>query len=117
MIYTLARLGLLADNGGLTETHAIGSGSPLVEAGNDAVCQTLVGLYGNVDQRGTGFPRRSDGNGDGVVLCDIGAVEAPGVGGGGGGCVAGSGRGVDPLFPLLLAAAGCYWQVRRRRAR
>lgn len=116
-INTLARLGLLADNGGLTETHAIGNRSPLIEAGNDTVCQTLVGLYGNVDQRGTGFPRRTDGNGDGVVLCDIGAVEAPAVGGGGGGgCVAGSGRAVDPLFPLTLAAAGLYWRLRRRPA-
>ena len=116
-INTDALLGMLQDNGGLTETHAIGGGSPAIEAGDDAVCQTLVGLYGNVDQRGTGFPRRNDGNGDGVVICDVGAVEAPAVGGGGGGggcSVAGTQRGFDPLFPLLLAAAGLYWGFRRR---
>jgi hypothetical protein len=117
-INTDAMLGLLQDNGGLSETHAIGGGSPAIEAGDDAVCQTLVGLYGNVDQRGTGFPRRNDGNGDGVVICDVGAVEAPAVGrgGGGGGCsVAGTQRGFDPLFPLLLLGTLVYLGSRRHR--
>ncbi|MEZ5543034.1 MAG: choice-of-anchor Q domain-containing protein, partial [Pseudomonadota bacterium] len=113
-----ALLGVLQDNGGLTETHAIGSGSPVIDAGDDAVCLTLVGLYGDVDQRGTGFPRRTDGNGDRVTACDIGAVEAPAVGGGGGGggggCVAAAGRGYDPMFLLFLAAAAGYRLLRRR---
>lgn len=116
-VNTDALAGVLQDNGGLTETHALGAGSPAIDAGDDAVCQTLVGLYGDVDQRGAGFPRRTDGNGDRVVACDAGAVESPAVGGGGGGggCVAGTVRGVDPLFPLLLAAGGLYWGARRRR--
>ncbi len=113
-INTDALLGVLLDNGGLTETQALGAGSPAIDAGDDAACQALASAF---DQRGTGFPRRNDGNGDGVVICDVGAVEAPAVGGGGGGggcSVAGTQRGFDPLFPLLLAAAGLYWGFRRR---
>ena len=40
----------LADNGGSTLTHALSTGSPALDAGND-----LVGL--DNDQRGAGFPR------------------------------------------------------------
>ena len=29
----------------------MGDSSPAIDAGDDTVCQTLVGLYGNVDQR------------------------------------------------------------------
>lgn len=117
-IMTDAILGLLQDNGGLTETHAVGGGSPAIDAGDGAVCQTLVGLYGDVDQRGAGFRRRTDGDGDLVVACDIGAFEKAGVvfggGGGGGGCsMSGAPRGFDPVFLLFLAAAGGYWSFRR----
>jgi hypothetical protein len=116
-INTDAMLGALQDNGGLTETHAVARGTPAIDAGDDAVCQTLVGLYGDVDQRGAGFRRRNDGNGDAVAVCDIGAFEAAALilGGGGGGCVmATTERGFDPLFPLLLAVAGIYGVLRRR---
>jgi CSLREA domain-containing protein len=67
-----ARLGALADNGGPTDTHALGAGSPAIDGGSG--CETT-------DQRG--FARHA--------ACDIGAYEAagaappPGGGGGGGG--------------------------------
>jgi hypothetical protein len=52
----------LADNGGPTKTHALGPGSPAIDAGNNSTSQLN-------DQRGTGFPR--------VVgsAADIGALE------------------------------------------
>jgi len=40
----------LANNGGPTRTHALGSGSPAVDAGNNSAGLTT-------DQRGSGFPR------------------------------------------------------------
>lgn len=55
-------LGPLAHNGGATRTHAPGSGSPAVDAGNN------VSNLGN-DQRGAGFSRVVG------MAADIGAVE------------------------------------------
>ena len=113
---TDALLGDLLDNGGLTETRALGANSPAIDAGDEAgACQTSA-----TDQRGVAFPRSTDGNGDRVDACDIGAFEAlaaiiGGGGGGGGGCsVAGAPRGFDPMFLLFLAVAGVYWIARRR---
>ena len=60
------QLGPLADNGGPTSTHALLASSPAIDAGNDERCLSM-------DQRG--FARPADGDGDGVVNCDIGAVE------------------------------------------
>ena len=51
----------LADNGGLTWTHALLPGSPAIDSGNDDGWDT--------DQRGTGFPRVQNGH------ADIGAYE------------------------------------------
>ncbi|HVK06398.1 MAG TPA: choice-of-anchor Q domain-containing protein, partial [Armatimonadaceae bacterium] len=62
------RLGALADNGGPTQTHALLAGSLAIDRGDD-------GLLPPADQRGAGFPRRKDGNGDGVAVIDIGAFE------------------------------------------
>lgn len=56
-------LGPLADNGGLTQTHALAKNSPAIDAGND-----LAGLY--FDQRGNGFARESPSG-----KPDIGAFE------------------------------------------
>ncbi|HJR80936.1 MAG TPA: choice-of-anchor Q domain-containing protein [Anaerolineales bacterium] len=53
-------LGPLQDNGGFTQTMALGEGSPAIDAGNDANCPAT-------DQRGI---IRSQG-----VHCDIGAYE------------------------------------------
>lgn len=59
-------LGPLADNGGATWTHALLSGSPAIDEGNDASCLAT-------DQRGISRPQ--DGNHDGTPTCDIGAYE------------------------------------------
>jgi hypothetical protein len=59
-------LGLLRDNGGFTRTHALGSGSPAIDAGSPGTCPAS-------DQRGR--PRPVDVNGDGVERCDMGAFE------------------------------------------
>ncbi|WP_395375852.1 choice-of-anchor Q domain-containing protein [Marinicella sp. W31] len=63
-------LGPLADNGGLTKTHLPQAGSPLVDSGDDVLCEDL-------DQRGGVRP--ADGDTDGTTVCDIGAVELGGV--------------------------------------
>jgi predicted outer membrane repeat protein len=60
------QLGQLADNGGPTLTHLPGPGSPALDGGNAMDCPAT-------DQRGQMRP--TDGNGDGVASCDIGAVE------------------------------------------
>ncbi len=64
-------LASLADNGGLTQTMALGAGSPAIDAGDTGVAPTT-------DQRGVA---RNDGNGDGIVAADIGSFEAPAPGG------------------------------------
>lgn len=59
-------LGSLADNGGPTQTMALGAGSPAIDGGDGGVAPPT-------DQRGV---LRNDGNGDGIVAADIGAFEA-----------------------------------------
>lgn len=59
-----AGLAPLADNGGLTQTHALLPGSPAIDA---AAC------FAAADQRGVKRPQ--DGNGDGTKQCDAGAFE------------------------------------------
>jgi len=68
-------LGPLADNGGLTLTHALLPGSPAIDAGNAAGCLAdyYVGTILTTDQRG--IVRPLDGDGDGIAICDIGAFE------------------------------------------
>ncbi|MBI5293974.1 MAG: S-layer homology domain-containing protein [Chloroflexi bacterium] len=61
-------LGPLADNGGFTQTHALLTGSPAIDAGDDASCP-------DTDQRGLSRPW--DGDGSGGAACDIGAYEVP----------------------------------------
>jgi predicted outer membrane repeat protein len=58
----------LADNGGPTNTMALGANSPAIDAGDSDLAPPT-------DQRG--MPR-TDGNHDGVFAADIGAFEAPG---------------------------------------
>ena len=60
-------LGGLADNGGNTLTHALLTGSPAIDAGNNATCEAT-------DQRG--FSRPIDGDGDTIAVCDMGAYES-----------------------------------------
>jgi len=63
-----ANLGPLMDNGGSTQTRLIDSNSPAVDRGDNSLCPAA-------DQRGIARP--FDGNSDGIVTCDIGAVELP----------------------------------------
>ncbi len=60
-------LGPLADNGGFTPTHALLPGSPAIDTGSHSVCPTT-------DQRG--FYRPTDGDGDNIPGCDMGAYES-----------------------------------------
>jgi hypothetical protein len=63
------RFGPLQDNGGPTLTHALLAGSPAIDAGRPG----FAGIQ--FDQRGAGFARVVDGNGDGSSVIDIGAFE------------------------------------------
>jgi hypothetical protein len=63
-IATDPMLGVLADNGGLTQTISLQSGSPAIDAGDN-----WTGL--EYDQRGLGYARVTG------AACDIGAFEAP----------------------------------------
>ncbi|MGF1523744.1 MAG: choice-of-anchor Q domain-containing protein [Leptolyngbyaceae cyanobacterium] len=64
-------LGELADNGGPTLTHALLAGSPAIDAGDSAFAPS-----DDFDQRGSGFLRVVDGDGDGIAQIDLGAFEA-----------------------------------------
>ena len=73
-------LGPLADNRGLTFTHALLPDSPAIDAGDPAGCTydddgdpDTPNLPLTADQRG--YPRPADGHGDGSSRCDIGAYE------------------------------------------
>jgi hypothetical protein len=61
------KLGPLAPNGGFTLTHSPLPGSPAIDGVTDNFCTTQK------DQRG--FLRFLDGDNNGSVICDIGAVE------------------------------------------
>ncbi|MFI5396144.1 MAG: choice-of-anchor Q domain-containing protein [Candidatus Binatia bacterium] len=63
-------LGPLQSNGGLTETQALFSGSPAIDAGNPSGCADADGNVLTIDQRGA--PRAVNGD----ARCDIGAYEA-----------------------------------------
>ena len=58
----------LADNGGSTETHALLTGGPAIDAGNPAGCTDEAGMPLLTDQRGEPRPFGP--------ACDIGAFEA-----------------------------------------
>jgi predicted outer membrane repeat protein len=68
-----ALLGPLQKNGGRTQTMALLSGSPAIDAGNSAGCTDESGNLLTVDQRGD--PRPHEGDADGDNRCDIGAYE------------------------------------------
>jgi CSLREA domain-containing protein len=73
------RLGPLANNGGPTQTQALLAGSPAIDAGDNCVlnnsCSSALASAITTDQRGAGFSRSADGNGDGAATVDIGAFE------------------------------------------
>jgi trimeric autotransporter adhesin len=60
-------LGVLQNNGGPTETHALLIGSPAIDAGDPTGCRDEVGALLATDQRG--FPRPQG------AACDVGAFE------------------------------------------
>jgi parallel beta-helix repeat protein len=66
----------LANNGGPTKTHALVCGSPAIDAGSNALALDASSNPLTTDQRGTGFLRTLDGNGDSTPVVDIGAFEA-----------------------------------------
>lgn len=63
-------LGPLHNNGGPTQTMALPSGSPAIDAGNPAGCTDGLGHLLITDQRGQPRPDKEDTGG-----CDIGAYE------------------------------------------
>lgn len=69
-------LGPLANYGGTTFTHMLEVESPAIDNGNnDAVVKPPFDRDPATDQRGVGFTRIVDGNGDGDLIVDIGAIE------------------------------------------
>jgi hypothetical protein len=64
-------LDALADNGGSTQTHALVTDGPAIDAVTD--CTDLSSSPVTTDQRGVARP--ADGDGDGTATCDIGAFE------------------------------------------
>lgn len=63
-------LGPLQNNGGPTQTMALPSGSPAIDAGNPSGCTDSQGHLLNTDQRGLPRPDPEDAGG-----CDMGAYE------------------------------------------
>ena len=59
-------LGPLYDNGGATKTHALLLNSPAIDNGTES---------GRPSTGQRGFSRSQDGDGDGTVMCDMGAFE------------------------------------------
>ncbi len=67
----------LGNNGGPTQTRRLLAGSAAIDAGSNALAvNPSNGAALTTDQRGTGFLRLRDGNGDGTAIVDIGAFEA-----------------------------------------
>lgn len=65
------KLAPLRNNGGLTPTMALPSGSPAVDAGNPSGCTDNLGHLLKTDQRGQPRPDKEDTGG-----CDMGAYES-----------------------------------------
>lgn len=91
----------LAPNGGFSLTHALQQGSPAIDAGDLAGCLDFNGYDLATDQRG--YPRSSDGDGDGDPICDLGAYELyPG-----GGSPPPTATPAPPQGDLTVCASGC----------
>jgi hypothetical protein len=61
-------LAALAKNGGYVPTHALQLGSPAIDSAAPGSCPAVDAAS---------WTRPQDGNGDGSIVCDIGAFEAP----------------------------------------
>jgi CSLREA domain-containing protein len=67
----------LGNNGGSTQTHRLLAGSAAIDAGSNALAVDPANNAALItDQRGTGFARIVDGNGDLTATVDVGAFEA-----------------------------------------
>lgn len=77
-----ARLGVLADNGGQTQTCTLLLGSPAINAGFNSLAVAADSTPLTTDQRGTGFPRVNNGT------VDMGSFEF-----------------LVPNFPLVVTTA------------
>ena len=66
---------VLADNGGPTQTHRLFLGSNAIDDGNANCPNPKNGNPLSLDQRGMGYGRPKDGDGNGTLICDIGAFE------------------------------------------
>lgn len=100
---------VLAPNGGATPTHALLPGSPAIDSGETTCRLVTWGLSGPHffpgpfhDQRGRA--RSTDGNGDGVGVCDRGAYEMTRAKGDFDGD-----RGTDLLLRNLTTGASSAW--------
>ena len=71
-------LGALSNNGGPTQTHELLPNSPAIDQGDNAyvTAPPFLNTSPITDQRGTGFPRLVDGNGDSTATVNIGSFEA-----------------------------------------
>jgi hypothetical protein len=65
------KLGPLQNNGGPSQTMALGAGSPAIDAGNPSGCTDNHGILLKSDQRGAPRPDKEDTGG-----CDLGAFES-----------------------------------------
>lgn len=75
LVSTPAALDDLVDNGGATATHALLAGSAAIDGGSPLGCFNAIGDPIAFDQRGPGYPRRTNHNLDNLTECDIGAFE------------------------------------------
>lgn len=64
----------LQANGGNTLTHLLGAASAARDTGSPVPPGSAVDSCATIDQRELSRPR--DGNGDGIAVCDIGALES-----------------------------------------
>lgn len=65
----------LDDNGGATQTHALGATSVAIDAAVGGCVDPITLEALATDQRGIG--RNQDGDGNGLAVCDMGAYEFP----------------------------------------
>jgi len=75
LVSASAALDVLVENGGATATHALLAGSAAIDGGSPLGCSDAFGDPIAFDQRGPGYPRRTNHNLDSLVECDIGAFE------------------------------------------